>query len=218
MKKAIVVLFSICLLAGFVTHADAGMNYGLSASDFSSATVETFSNSYVRQKEYDFGNGMRFTSGWLPYINYAGSYGMGTEPSVSGGLGGSGGFLGTYSTPSTFDLSFSSGIGIFGFYGAEAKSPDNLYGKDGEFTINFYDTSDNLLDSFLINTLGTHAWDQFHGFSSTDSIGRVEFYDVGHSVYDNVSFGATVAPEPVSSILFLIGVATLGFRRLRKRG
>lgn len=37
----------------------------------------------------------------------------------------------------------------------------------------------------------------------------------GEAGYDNVSI--TVVPEPVSTTLFLIGGATLGFRRLRKR-
>ncbi|UCD35806.1 MAG: PEP-CTERM sorting domain-containing protein, partial [Nitrospiraceae bacterium] len=38
-----------------------------------------------------------------------------------------------------------------------------------------------------------------------------------HGMIDNIHVTTTVVPEPISSTLFLVGAATLGYRRFRKK-
>lgn len=205
-------LFVFCAAIFATQHAGAVV-MGVNAGDFSSnATIETFSNALVSSNNYDFGNGMTLSSNDNQFINYTGSYGMGTSPSVNGGIDGVGtGYLGTLDTPTTFSLNFDAGINLFGFYGAESVVSDGSLGRDGFLDINFYNTSGILLDPFNVNTLGSHAWEQFHGFQSDVLIGRVEFTVVGHSVFDNVMFENTSVTEPTSLALFGLGLAGLGF-------
>jgi PEP-CTERM motif len=188
-------------------------------SDFSSATVEAFNGSTVTTTSYDFGNGMKYAGTNGDLINYASGYGMASEPSVSGGRGGSGGYFGTVATTTTFSFVFESGIEAFGFYGAESRvTPSDA--RDGVLDIDFYDLNGNLLGSLDVTTAGTFAWDQFHGFASDGAlIRKVTFSNVGHMVLDDIHFNAGTTqpiPEPAALALSAIALAGLGAARRRK--
>lgn len=212
---------SMLAIAGLVSLgsvAQAGIIGGLSETSFSSAVVEDFNGPYSVTANYDFGNGMVYTNlnGNNDHVNYTSSYGMGSEPSISDGLDGSGdGYFGTGPTPTTFEFAFAAGVSSFGFYGAESSVPNGSLQRNGELDISFYDLGNNLIDSLAVSTAGTFAWDQFHGFmSDSGSIGRVVFNNVGHMVLDNVTFGTTASvSEPGTLALLALGLAGFGFSR-----
>lgn len=123
-------------------------------------------------------------------------------------------------------LSFGSNLVIefwnptpaFGFdlsilEGSDDVYPDNatidVYGADK--TSLLYSVSDFYLSS---------ASPLFWGFSNSDGIGKVVLTGNENGwgiITDNVSFAGTTVPEPVSTVLFLVGGATLAVRRLRKK-
>ncbi len=220
MKKILCCVALLCVSA----VCSRAVTYGLTEVSFAGLTKETFSNPYVATpSSYDFGNGMVFndiSGGAL--INYTSGYGMGNSPFISNGRGGPGdGYLGTNSTPASFSLSFAGGISMFGFSGAESVVDGGSAGRNGILDIQFYNLSDTLIGTFAIDTNGSYAWDQWHGFSSSEAIGKVVFNQIGHSVFDDVTFGGQGGSSTVpdtGTTLALFGGALLGlnfFRRYR---
>jgi hypothetical protein len=216
MKK---LLLSTALLCATASSALA-VTYGLTEASFAGFTQESFTNAQSNNPgTYNFGNGMVYadiSGGAL--INYTNGYGMGSNPSISAGRDGSGdGYLGTNDTPASFSLNFASGIGMFGFSGAESAVQDGSYGRNGILDIKFYNLSNSLIGSFAIDTNGPHAWTQWHGFSSSEAIGSVVFDSVGHAVFDDVTFDARTSrvPDAASTLGLLGGVfaALVAFRR-----
>lgn len=81
-------------------------------------------------------------------------------------------------------------------------NPQNLwaFGAQNLWTLDYWQTN-------------SHTFNEYYGTSwyRIQLVGR-------NSAIDNVSFDATpVVPEPISSTLFLVGSATLGLARFRKR-
>lgn len=82
-------------------------------------------------------------------------------------------------------------------------------------------TYENICTSFCGRTLGDGPHMYLHTASHTPGAPGTWNY---HIVHDNLSshyldgiIEINVVPEPISSTLFVVGAATLGFRRLRKR-
>jgi len=216
--KSLLSLVTVFLVSAASSLAVTG---GIAESSFAGATKETFNGTISYNPSiYDFGNGMVFkniSGGGL--INYDGGYGMGDSPYIEAGRDGEGdGYFGTDATPASFSLNFASGTYVFGFSGAESVVGDGSFGRNGFLDIEFYNMSDSLIGSFSVNTLGSFAWSQWHGFSSDELIGKVVFNTVGHSVLDDVSFdkGEARVPE-ASSTLALLGLASGMLVFLRRR-
>lgn len=192
---------ALAAIAAVVTPFSQSMAviYGVGEGAFGAAVRETFQGALVSSPaSHDFGNGMVYNDiGGGALINYTSTYGMGLDPSINAGREGPGdGYLGTSNTPASFSFDFLGGISLFGFSGAEARVAGGSAGRNGELDIEFYDLSSVLLGSFSIDTSGIFAWEQWHGFSSDTLIGKVVFRDIGHSVFDDVSFDS----NPVSRV------------------
>jgi hypothetical protein len=218
--KSKLILLAVLSLAPFSSYA---VTYGLGEGAFAGFTTEKFQGPLTvvgGGGTYDFGTGLIYqdVSGGA-FVNYTGTFGMGTNPDIFAGRDGSGdGYLGTYDTPATFRLNFAGGVNFFGFSGAESAVEDESFGRNGFLSINFFDSGANLLGSFNIDTNGPHAWTQWHGFSSGTAIHSVEFNTVGHSVFDDVKFQAGGVGVPDSgSVMTLLGVALIALAAVRRR-
>jgi hypothetical protein len=208
------------VLAAASFHAHAGIIGGLTESDLAGSTVESFGATNVTTTSFDYGNGLTHLNlnGDVDLVRYNGGYGMGTEPFINANSGRNGGYyFGTGNTPTRFQFAFAGGTSSLGFFGAESAVSDGSLGRNGELDISFYDINDVLIDHMLVATLGTPAFEQFHGFRSDGAlIGRIVF-DVGHMVLDEFHFGLRSVPVPEPGTLSLLSFGLLGLWASRKR-
>ena len=208
------------VLAATSLQAHAGIIGGLTEADLAGSTVESFTGPDVFATSHDYGNGLTHLNlnGQTDVVTYSNTYGMGTEPSIlaNGGLNG-GFYFGTGNTPTRFQLAFAGGTSSLGFFGAESAGEGGSAGRNGELDISFYDINDVLIDHILVSTLGTPAFQQFHGFRSDgELIGRIVF-DVGHMVLDEFHFGQRDVPVPEPGTLGMLGVGLFALWAGRKR-
>lgn len=210
----------LCSQAAFAAVTSIGL------SDFVAPTIEEFNSGSGPVNSLNFGNGMAYQNliGESDLVSYSGGYGMGNDPSISQGrLGVGDSYFGTSNTPTTFQLAFAGGVNRFGFFGAESIVNDGSLQRNGVLDLEFYNLSDDLIFALSVATAGTFAWDQFHGFESSDAIGRVVFRDIGHMVLDGVHFESgdvtqvSQVPLPAALPLFSAALTVLGWLGWRSR-
>jgi hypothetical protein len=205
---------AVCALLGISTANGAIVSIGLAS--FAGANIEEFNGgAKVQAPSFQYG---RFSHlnllGHSDYHRLSGGYGLGDSRSPVGGRSGDGfRYFATSVAPTTFQLDFSAGGGLikFGFYGAEGVVlPPSAPGpNDGQIDLEFLDAGNNLLGALTVDTLGTFAWDQFHGFESTTvPIALVRFRNVGYMVMDDLHF--MPVPEPSSFALTVLGLIGRG--------
>ncbi|GBD97597.1 MAG TPA: PEP-CTERM sorting domain-containing protein [Nitrospirae bacterium] len=107
------------------------------------------------------------------------------------------------------------------YYEISAGDPGNNYTVEATWTDPDGSASDSETSFNADNSGPTQVWQSLAEWDSKKSLGDwtvdgtyFRSDEPQNAVYASTSF--TVTPEPVSSILFLVGGATLGFRRLRK--
>jgi hypothetical protein len=92
-------------------------------------------------------------------------------------------------------------------------------------TFEAFDAFNSSLGTVVASNMGDNTYtggtaeDRFFGLTYAGGISsiKININQASGMEVDHLQYGATVVPEPVSSTLFIIGGATLGFRRFRKR-
>ncbi|MCA9238963.1 MAG: PEP-CTERM sorting domain-containing protein [Planctomycetales bacterium] len=206
MTKAIQRL-SIALLCscGLAFSATANV-MSVNEADFAGATTEVFDQSLLITNSMHLSSG--FTLSILSglndlHIGKTGSWGMGSQ-SVTNGIDNDG-FLGiqghSASSQTTVVFEFDQPTHLFGLYGVES----SLFGYGGTIGIEFFDKSQNAIDSFVQVFGSGPTWEEFNGWRSSTAIAEVRFTMIGTAAFDNVMF--VKVPEPAS---VAIGLAALG--------
>ena len=103
-------------------------------------------------------------------------------------------------------------------------SRNNLYEESGIMSVLVYDRTEGVQlyssplsagigDISIPVTIGNDTWLHMNMFAYTTTPNLDDYSEMTL----NYDVNSVVAPEPISSTLFVVGAATLGFRRFRKR-
>jgi len=113
---------------------------------------------------------------------------------------------------SQLNIDFSTPVSAFGF---------NFGAADVSWTLNAYDSGNNLLGSMTINPMFSSNAGEFFGLAVTSgAIKRVTVVENGSSDYillDNFRFKTSAVPEPSVFLLMSLGALGLGVARWRRR-
>lgn len=174
------------------------------------------------------------TSGILSYVNGDGAYGWIQDPP----------FVSLYEAEHFIEFDVSgSGTAASAYLNFSIYNPstDEIYGTDKSFNLAYYTGSGSvdtshfgtgdalatrtisgiITDNFVIDV--TSEYNTFLS-SGGDHFG-IRFYDAfwdgtseGNQIkYIGSQLSVNVVPEPISSVLFIVGATTLGVRQYRKR-
>ena len=171
---------------------------------------------------YDVNNDIDY--GWnVPYELYVGTFNPNTSQFP---LGVPDGVNVAYSSGPTISQTLSDVLTANTHYSLMVDIGNVLYTDYGGYNIGLYAggsliASDNNTIPVADGTFAT-AVVQYTALPGNPLLGqlleiRLNTAGLGPDTdFDNVRLSATVVPEPVSSTLFIVGGATLGFRRFRK--